>query len=100
MTALLFVLFALFCIAVGIAATLLVVAAIVHEDVKNGEGLYVSFNPGKDRWMVFGDVEETLNKMRNHYREPDTFGKAEVEKIKADRKAKKAAAKKRRWYRK
>lgn len=100
MSVLLFILLFLFGVGAGVTLTLLIVAAIVHSNIKDGEGVYVTFSPKSDRWMVFGDVDETLNKMRSHYKEPDKFGKRELEKFKEDRKAKLAESKRRRWYRK
>lgn len=100
MTALLFVLFFLISFAIGAAATFLVVSFIIRADVKYGEGLYVTYQDKHDRWLVFGDVDETINKMRHHWREPEVFNKARLDKIEAESKAKRKAAKARRWYRK
>lgn len=100
MTALLFVLFFLFAFAVGSASTFLVVSLIIREDVKKGEGLFITYREKDDRWLVFGDVDETTNKMRSHYREPEVFDKARLDKMEAESKAKRKAAKARKWYRK
>ena len=96
MTTLLFVLFFLFAFSVGIAATLLVVGLIVREDVKNGEGVYVSYNAREDKWMVFGDIDATINKMYSHYKRPDVYDKAKLEELEKANKNEKQ----KRWYRK
>lgn len=100
MTALLFVLFFLVSFLIGSAATFLVVSLIIREDVKRGEGVFVTYREKDDRWLVFGDVDETINKMRSHFREPEVFNKARLDKLEAESKAKRKAAKARRWYRK
>lgn len=100
MTALLFVLFFLVSFLIGSAATFFVVSLVIREDVKNGEGVFVTYREKDDRWLVFGDVDETINKMRNHFREPEVFNKARLDKLEAESKAKRKAAKARRWYRK
>lgn len=100
MTVLLFVLFFVFCFVLGSGATLLVVAAIVRDDVRKGEGLYVTYSPINDRWSVFGDVDSTLNKMRSHHMLPDTYDRERLEAAVKARREKAKAKSKRRWYRK
>lgn len=93
MTALLFALFFLASFLVGVAATCFTVSFIILEDVKRCEGVFVTYQKKDDRWLVFGDVDETINKMRSHFREPEIFNKARMDKADAERKAKRKKSK-------
>lgn len=96
MTALFFALFFIVSLAFGSFLTFLVVSLIIREDVKNTEGLYVVYNKKSDKWTIFGDIDNTLNKMRSHYKEPEVYDKARLEQMSKENKAKSKV----RWYRK
>lgn len=96
MTALLFVLFFIVSFIIGGVATFMVVSIILREEIRNGNGVVVIFNAKRDKWEVFGDLDFTLNKMRSHYKEPDIFDKARLDKAaKASKQRSKV-----KWYRK
>lgn len=96
MTALLFALFFIVSFIIGGVATFMVVGLIIREDIRNSEGVVVTFNAKRDKWTIFGDLDFTLNKMRNHYKEPEIFDKAKLEETaKAGKRRSKV-----KWYRK